>query len=98
MMWPEGWMITLKQPELSLQKSPFTLRLTYGRLLRSVGPASAAFSSGLRSDTPSTAYFCGYQAAIRFVNPLLEAEQSGETCVSEKGVKSLSSRTIRVDN
>jgi len=97
-MWPEGWMITLKQPELSLQKSPFTLRLTYGRLLRSVGPASAAFSSGLRSDTPSTAFFCGYQAAIRFVDPLLEAEQWGALCVSEKGLKSLSSMTTRLDH
>lgn len=84
-------MITLKQPVLSLQKSPFTLRLTYGRSLRSVGSAKAAFSSGLRSDTPSTAFFCGYQAAIRFVDPSLEAEQWGAFCVSEKGLKSLSS-------
>ena len=90
-------MVTLKQPELSLQKSPFTLRLTYGRLLRSVGPAGAAFSSGLRSDTPSTAFFCGYQAAIRFVDASLEAEQWGAFCVSEKGLKSLSSMKTRLD-
>ena len=85
----ESWLQSLQQPVLSVA-SPFTLRLTLARLIRSSGAAEAAILGGLRSDSPATAFLCGYQCAMRFIDPALEPEQWGAFCVSEKGLTSLS--------
>ena len=87
MICPESWQQALKQPPLSVL-TPFTLRLNLARLLRTESRASAAFISGLRSDTPSTAFLAGYQIAMRFIDPGLEPEQWAAFCINEKGVKS----------
>lgn len=85
---PENWQLALKQPPLSVS-TPFTLRLNLARLLRTEKRASAAFISGLRSDSPSTAFLAGYQLAMRFIDPGLEPEQWAAFCINEKGVKSV---------
>lgn len=87
MICPESWQQALKQPPLSVS-TPFTLRLNLARLLRTEVRASAAFISGLRSDTPSTAFLAGYQIAMRFIDPALEPEQWAAFCINEKGAKS----------
>jgi len=85
---PESWVRALEQPVLSV-KSPYTLRLNLARLLRTESRAEAAVISGLRSDLPATAFLCGYQTAMRFIDPALSPEQWGAFCISEKGLTSL---------
>ncbi|MEK9766729.1 MAG: hypothetical protein VW274_09655, partial [Thalassolituus sp.] len=85
---PESWVRALEQPVLSVT-SPYTLRLNLARLLRTESRAEAAVISGLRSDLPATAFLCGYQTAMRFVDPALAPEQWAAFCISEKNLSSL---------
>lgn len=89
---PEHWQQALKLPLLSVS-TPFTLRLNLARLLRTESRASAAFISGLRSDSLSTAFLAGYQIAMRFIDPKLEPEQWAAFCMNEKGITSLRDMT-----
>lgn len=97
MICPESWQQALKQPPLSVS-TPFTLRLNLARLLRTETRPSAAFISGLRSDSPSTAFLAGYQIAMRFIDPALEPEQWAAFCINEKGVTSTREFTTRLDS
>jgi len=87
---PPDWLAALEQPQLSVT-SPYTLRLSLARLLRTEDRARVALLAGLRADTPGTAFLAAYQVAMRFVDPDLAPEQWAAFCVSEKGVRSLSS-------
>lgn len=96
MTMPDSWLQAIAQPALSVT-SPFTLRLTLARLIRSSQSAGAAIQTGLRADTPATAFLAGYQCAMRFIDPALEPEQWGAFCVSEKGLGSLSNMQTTYD-
>jgi len=86
---PESWQQAVLQPALSVS-SPFTLRLTLARLIRSLPPAEAALMAGFRAENPATAFLSGYQCAMRFIDAQLEAEHWAAFCVSETGLESLS--------
>lgn len=94
---PPDWLAALEQPQLSVT-SPYTLRLSLARLLRTEDPARVALLAGLRADTPGTAFLAAYQVAMRFVDPDLAPEQWAAFCVSEKGLRSLSSMATTLNH
>jgi len=56
--------------------------------LRSLPLAEAALACGYLSDTLSTAFFFGYQCAVRRLDPVLENYQFAAFAASEKGIRS----------
>lgn len=47
----------------------------------------SAFFLGAQSATPGMAFLSGYQAALRYLDPLCPVDQFAAFCVSEKGIK-----------
>ncbi|WP_430460107.1 hypothetical protein ACQUQU_12910 [Thalassolituus sp. LLYu03] len=74
---------------ISLQASADDVRRSLKDLLSAHALTDAAWLGGELSLTPGTAFFFGYQCAMRCVDPALRPDQWAAFCVSEKGVKSL---------
>lgn len=70
---------------LSLHDLP-ALRQTAAQAFR-LPSTQAAWQLGLASESPSCAFFCGYQAAIRCLDPSLPPAHWGAFAISESGVK-----------
>ncbi len=75
---------------VSLSAAPDVLRSALAELLTLHSSHEAARLAGQRADTPGTAFFCGYQAAMRCLEPSLPADLWAAFCISERGLRSLS--------
>jgi len=73
---------------LSLQHKQ-ALRSSLSELLKNSSTEAAAWQAGLLSETPATAFFCGYQAAMRCLDPSLATDIWTAFCISESGMRSL---------
>ncbi|MDK2777055.1 MAG: hypothetical protein KYX62_05285 [Pseudomonadota bacterium] len=75
---------------VSLSAAPDVLRSALADLLTQQPSHQAARLAGQQADTPGTAFFCGYQAAMRCLVPALPADLWAAFCISERGLRSLS--------
>lgn len=73
-------MLSLHEPEY--------LRAELGRGLQNYSTNELSWRLGQQAATPSVAFFIGYQAAMRCLNPRLAPTQWAAFLVSEAGVKS----------
>lgn len=85
-------------PRLSLHQDAALLRRDLAVSFRTLSSVETAWQSGLRADTPGTAFFCGYQAAMRQLDPQLAADAWAAFCISEAGLHSLRQMQTRFDN
>ena len=81
------------EQSVSLQAAPAALRTVLAQWLIELDSMNAAHTAGLHSGTPGTAFFCGYQAAMRCLDPALPADIWAAFCISESGMKSLRDMT-----
>ncbi len=80
---------------LSLSKRPQALRNQLATAFSLSSSADLSWQLGQLSDTPSTAFFIGYQAAMRCLDPSLPVGKWAAFLVSEKGVRNpFESRTV----
>ena len=75
--------------QLDLAADPADVRLRLARLLQSTPLLTAAWRAGVQSATPGTAFFCGYQVAMRQLDAGLAPDQWAAFCISERGLRSL---------
>lgn len=78
---------------LDLSSAPDVVRRHLGLLLSEGDTLNAAWQGGCLSATPGTAFFFGYQAAMRCVDSALPPDTIAAFCISEKGVRSLRDMT-----
>lgn len=72
---------------LSLSKQPQVLRTELATAFSLNTGVDLSWQLGQLSDTPSTAFFIGYQVAMRCLDPKLPAHEWAAFAVSEKGVR-----------
>lgn len=82
---------------ISLTNAPDAVRSSLGHWLSELSTTQAAWVAGQCSDTPGTAFFCGYQAAMRCLDPSLQPSLWAAFCISEKGLKSLKEMSCNLD-
>lgn len=84
-------------PRLSVLQNAAELRRELAASFRTLSSVETAWQLGGRSDTPGTAFFCGYQAAMRQLDPALAADVWAAFCISEAGLRSLRQMQTRFD-
>lgn len=89
------WQTGACAPRLSLSRDAVRLRRELATSFLTHTSVATAWQLGLRVDTPGTAFFCGYQAAMRQLDPALAADAWAAFCISESGLRSLSQMQTR---
>lgn len=89
------WQTGACAPRLSLSRDAVRLRRELATSFLTHTSVATAWQLGLRADTPGTAFFCGYQAAMRQLDPALAADAWAAFCISESGLRSLSQMQTR---
>ncbi|WP_286718462.1 hypothetical protein [Thalassolituus sp. UBA2009] len=84
-------------PRLSLEQDAALLRRELATSFRTLTSVEVAWQHGQRAATPGTAFFCGYQAAMRQLDPQLAADAWAAFCISEAGLRSLRQMQTRFD-
>ncbi|MCD8523565.1 MAG: hypothetical protein LRY66_12235 [Saccharospirillaceae bacterium] len=84
-------------PRLSVRQNAAELRRELAASFRTLSSVETAWQLGARADTPGTAFFCGYQAAMRQIDPALAADAWAAFCISEAGLRSLRQMQTRFD-
>lgn len=72
---------------LSLSLQPQVLRTQLAAAFLELSSLELCWQLGQKSDTPGTAFFIGYQAAMRCLDPSLPTDIWAAFAVSEKGVR-----------
>lgn len=72
---------------LSLKQQPQVLRSELAAALSVFPSVELCWALGKQADTPSTAFFIGYQAALRCLDPSLPPQEWSAFLVSEQGVR-----------
>lgn len=72
---------------LSVSNQPQVLRQQLAAAFSQYSTSELSWQLGQLSDTPSTAFFIGYQAAMRCIDSSLPKESWAAFAVSEKGIK-----------
>lgn len=76
------------------------LRAALATALQSLPTPQLCWQLGQQCDSPGTAFFVGYQAAMRCLDPALPATMVAAFCISERGVRNpwqMHSRLNRAD-
>lgn len=84
-------------PRLSLEQDAAQLRRELANSFCTLTSIEVAWQYGQRAATPGTAFFCGYQAAMRQLDPQLAADAWAAFCISEAGLRSLRQMQTRFD-
>lgn len=72
---------------LSLSQRPQALRTALAVRLQEQPGTTLCWQAGQQADTPGTAFFIGYQTALRCLDPALPPDVWAAFCVSEQGVR-----------